>query len=369
MKRCGALKVAAALGVLSIFAGASIGVAQADTLGQQIASQAEIGDAVPVAGIDILSTSSDKLAGGVTVLADLTYQTLIGYRPMKLDLYLPPASFDQGQPRPWVVYIHGGGWVEGGPRRIGAFADWPKVMASLAARGYVVAAVSYRFAREATSPAAIQDVKAAIRWLRVGARKYHLDPQRGMTWGVSAGGQLATLAAVSCGVAAFEPPACSVPDMPDVETSASSPKGADEVSDCVQGAVSWYGVYDFATAYKSSGESPLPNVTELYLGCHTGPCTASQLREASPIIYVDAKDPPMLLIHGTEDQTVNPAQGQEFQAALQAAGVQSRLVMIPGVGHSFIGKAPEATHRASKQALQQSIDFIEATIGDSAARK
>jgi acetyl esterase/lipase len=122
---------------------------------------------------------------------------------------------------------------------MGAFVDWPTVLASISARGFAVAAVSYRFSSEAASPAAIQDVKAAIRWMRVNATKYHLDPARAMTWGQSAGGQLAALAAVSCGVKALDPPARSTPNAPNVEVRASAPKGADEVSDSVQGALGW----------------------------------------------------------------------------------------------------------------------------------
>src|SRR6185312_9891884 len=109
-----------------------------------------------------------------------------------------------------------------------AYLDWPKVLASIAAQGFVVTSVSYRFSKEASSPAAIQDVKAAIRWLRANAAKYHLDPDRGMTWGQSAGGQLAALAAVTCGVKALDPPARVDPNAPNVEVSASAPKGADE---------------------------------------------------------------------------------------------------------------------------------------------
>jgi dipeptidyl aminopeptidase/acylaminoacyl peptidase len=105
----------------------------------------------------------------------------------------------------------------------------------------------------------------------------------------------------------------------------------------------------------------------LFLGCH-GQCTAEQLRRPSPIAYVDSKDPPILLMHGTDDTTVNPAQSKAFEAALQKAGVRTKLVMLPGVGHSWIGKTPEATHHASKAALLQSMEFFESIIGDDAKK-
>ena len=211
--------------------------------------------------------------GGVTGLPDLTYETLSGYRPMKLDLYLQPASF--AGPRPFVMYIHGGGWANGIPRTAAVFDNWPDVLASFAARGYVTASVSYRFQNEAPFPAAIQDVKAAIRWLHSNAEKYNIDTTRGMTWGSSAGGQLAALAAVSCGVAALDPPAPAASGAPanaNVEKNTAGPLDA-AASNCVQGAVGWYGVYHFETLGKGvASGSPPPNLPSRYLDCGTAPC-------------------------------------------------------------------------------------------------
>ena len=329
---------------------ASAQSAATPTAGEQIAAAAQIGKDVTAVGADSFANVSVAFPQGVRGFPDIAYQTLTGYRPMKLDLFLPPARFASAGPRPWVMYIHGGGWVGGGPRRSAAYQDWPKVLASLAARGYVVTTVSYRFANEAPFPAAIQDVKAAIRWLKANAAKYNLDPDRGMTWGQSAGGHLAALAAVTCGVTALSPPA--------LETDARD--------DCVRGAVSWFGIYDFSTQ-SPNGPDGKPGPQGIFLGCGTGACTEEQFRRASPVHYVDAKDPPLFLMHGDKDVTVPLAQSQQFEAALKAAGVRTQLVVIPGVGHSWIGPTLEATQAASRQALAQSIDFIDATIGD--ARK
>jgi acetyl esterase/lipase len=324
--------------------------ATAKSAGEQIAAAVQIGKDVTAVGADSFANVSVAFADGVRGYPDVPYQTLAGYRPMKLDLFLPPARFNSAGPRPWVVYIHGGGWVGGGPRRSAAYQDWPKVLASLAARGYVVTTVSYRFANEAPFPAAIQDVKAAIRWLKANAAKYNLDPDRGMTWGQSAGGHLAALAAVTCGVTALSPP---VP-------------GADAQDDCVRGAVAWFGIYDFSKQ-SPNGPDGKPGPQSLFLGCGPSACTSEQFDRASPVSYVDAKDPPIFLMHGDKDQTVPLAQSQQFEAALKAAGVPTRLVVVPGVGHSWIGPTLEATQAASRQALVQSVEFIEATIGD--ARK
>src|SRR5205823_4090791 len=118
---------------------------------------------------------------------------------------------------------------------------------SLAARGYVVASVEYRLSSEARFPAAVQDLKAAIRWLRSQASTYGIDRNRGLVWGASAGGQLAALAATSCGVAALEPPVAAPPTA-EPRGAAGSRTAATPMpteSDCVQGAVTWYGIFDF----------------------------------------------------------------------------------------------------------------------------
>jgi acetyl esterase/lipase len=316
------------------------GAAHAATPGQDLAAAQKVNPQIFSQGDDPYPDHHVSYPGGVTGLPDLTYQILPGWRPMKLDLYLPPASFKG--PRPTVMFIHGGGWTGGGPRLSGAFDNWPTVLAAMSARGYVVAAVSYRFSGEAPSPAAIQDVKAAIRWLRANSAKYRVDKARVMTWGGSAGGQLAALAATSCGVAALEP-------------AGTAPAAAE--SDCVQGAVTWYGIFDFRTM-------PLNRRPAPYLGCTEGVCSEEKLRQPSAAAYVSAKSPPMLMIHGSVDTTVPVNQSQDFAKTLQAAGVRGELLVIPDVNHSFIGKTPEATRAASRQALARTVDFIDSVIGD-----
>ena len=342
--------------------------ATAQSSGKEIADAAVIGASVQAVGADSFATTKVQFADGVTGYPDITYQTLPGYRPLKLDLFLPPASFAASGPRPLVVYVHGGGWMAGGPRRSAAYVDWPKVLASLAAKGYIVASVSYRFSREAPFPAAIQDVKAGIRWLRARAATYNIDPKRAAIWGQSAGGHLAALAGVSCNVAALEPGARIVPKTANVETVASTAAGSDQASDCVQAVIGWFGIYDFATMPKRSspppGMPPGPSAENLFLGCPAGDCTPEQRASASPVTYIDRSDPPVLLMHGSDDQTVPEAQTETFDAALRAKGVSVRKIVIPGVDHSWIGKTPEATRDASKLALRTAVDFIDAQIGD-----
>lgn len=282
------------------------------------------------------------LANGVTVSTDISYSTISGYRPIILDLYRP-AQQDKPQqagPLPLVIYIHGGGWANGHTRQSGAFSDFTAVLADLSARGYVVASLEYRLSKEAPFPAAIDDVRTAIRYLRANAQRFGLDGSHVAVWGGSAGGQLAALAALQCG---------------------SAPTGDDKnnagQSDCVQAGVGWYGVYDFATMPQA-----IANAENAYLDCVKPDCPADRIKAASPAAHVDAKDPPMLLIHGTEDKVVPADQSRQLAAALKSAGVPVTLEIINGVGHSWIGADAAATRDASLRALDLTFRFFDTQL-------
>ena len=288
-------------------------------------------------------------ADNVESFADLVYSVQPGYRPVILDLYRPKAKAS-ATGRPLVVYIHGGGWQSGHTRQSGAFENWPAVLASIAAKGYVVVSLEYRLSREAPFPAAVQDVKSAIRWLRANAAEYGIDKTRAVVWGGSAGGQLAALVATSCGVASL------------------APVTTDKESDCVQGFIAWYGIFDFSTmtgfgpSAAPAADAPSETITR-YLGCSASGCSKDALATGSAVTYLDSKDPPGLLIHGELDKVVPVKQSRDFSEALKAKGVPVQLTVIPGVDHSFVGPTQEATRSASLAALAQSIAFIDATIG------
>ena len=136
----------------------------------------------------------------------------------KLDLYLPEGS----GPFPLIINVHGGAFKMG-DKSNPAGAD------EFLANGYAVASVDYRLSGEALAPAQIQDVKAAVRWLRANASKYNLDPQKFAAFGQSAGGNLVALLGTSCGAAALE----------------GAELGNADQSSCVQAVVDWFGPTDF----------------------------------------------------------------------------------------------------------------------------
>jgi acetyl esterase/lipase len=308
--------------------------------------QAEVAPAVVSA--DMFPKALRAFPGGVKAYPDLVYSQISGYRPMTLDLYVPPKA---GGAKPLVIYIHGGGWTGGTSRNAAAYANFPAVLANLAARGYVVASVNYRLSGEARFPAAADDVDASIRWLRAHAADYGIDKTRVGIWGGSAGGQLAGLAATDC-----------------------SPGDDKTESDCVQAAVLWYPVTDFATAGgPAPAAAPPPTAARpagarpaggpgAYLGCQPAACP-DVVAKASPVSFVDPKDPPTLFVHGTADKTVSFTQSQQMLAKLKAAGVKAELVDLPGFDHSFIGKTPQETRAGHLKALQATFDWFDATIG------
>lgn len=284
---------------------------------------------------------------GVTALEDVRYAAISGWRRLTMDIYMPPKK---SGPKPLVVYIHGGGWMNGDSRHFGSLADFPAVASKLASEGFVVAAIEYRHGAEAKYPAQVQDARAAIRFLKSNAAKYGIDPSRVGLIGGSAGAHIASLTAFSCGDASLE---------------AAGTK-ADAGSECVQAFVGWYGVYD-VPALNASRPGGNDGAIGKLLGCE-GPCTVDQLNSVSPVHYLDAKDPPVLLVHGTEDKTVPVSQSHILEGKLKALGIPVSATYIPGVDHSFIGKTPAETRAATLKAVNLSFDFLHATLDKKAAK-
>lgn len=252
--------------------------------------------------------------GDVAWLPDVTYKSIAGHRPLKLDLYVPPPG---PRPHPMVVWIHGGGFELGNPRADWTWGDWRTVLAELAARGYVVAGVSYRLSAEAPFPAALEDVQEAVRFLRQHAVKWSADPSTVIAWGLSAGGGLSALLGATC--------AGGVP-------LAAGADGA-----CVQGVVDWFGPTDFEADERMAAS---PNVRR-FLGCVEQACTHERLRAASALHQIRPGLPPYQIVQGGADPLVTPAHSQRLGEALSKAGVKNEVVVYPGLAHGFVGASPE----------------------------
>lgn len=215
-------------------------------------------------------------------------------------------------PFPAVVCIHGGGF------RAGHRDGYNTLCLRLAERGYVAITVSYRLAPKYQFPAAVHDVKAAVRWLRANAGKYHVDPQRIGVTGGSAGGHLAQFLGVTAGVRQFE-----------------GDGGHPEQSSAVACVVNVYGPSDFTQSYGKSVDAA--EVLPLFLG---GNVQQERRRHilASPLYWVTPEAAPTLCIHGTEDKYVAHEQAVWLIDRLKAAEVPAELLTLPGAGHGFKGE-------------------------------
>jgi acetyl esterase/lipase len=273
-----------------------------------------------------LGVPRTTLASGVAVHHGVEFAVVEGFRPLLLDLYVPPAGASGAA----IVYLHGGGWAVGSRRRFGrAFAGWqPTPFDLLAQAGFVVATVDYRLSGEACFPAQLHDVKAAVRWLRGPvAAGLGLDSARIMAWGESAGGHLAMLAGLTG-------------DRAELEGMVGEHVG---VSSAVCGVVDWYGptnLLSIGEQHAAIGTAKRPDDAGSWESSLVGAplqSDPSRTQAASPLSYVHAAAPPVQIHHGTADTQVPYAQSVELVSALQAAGVTVELVTVPGADHFWIG--------------------------------
>jgi len=224
-------------------------------------------------------------------------------RSEQADLYLPP-EIPPGQRVPAVVIIHGGGFT-GGHRDA---ARELNIGSTLARNGYVGMSIDYALADIGRPiwPQNLFDCKTAVRWLRANADRLQIDPNHIGVIGGSAGGTLSSLVTLT-----------GVNDGLDPE----GPYG--NFSCQVQCGVDMYGIANMAEWHdsvmfaKTNEEAP-----ELY-------------KMASPLTYVRADSPPMLILHGTADKTVDVSQSEKFAEALKAKGATYEVEIIPDAPHSF----------------------------------
>lgn len=272
-----------------------------------------------------------RLPPGVVMDADVEYGKA-GDRSLKLDILRPKEP--GGKPLPCVVNIHGGGW------RAGSKEGARGTLAALAATGdYVGVTVGYRLTGEAIWPAQIHDCKAAIRFLRANAAKYHIDPQRIGAVGSSAGGHLVALLGTSGDVKELE-----------------GDNGSPGYSSRIQCVVDYCGPSNFLSFIGQKGDGGKGAVTMLFGGPPAEHAAAA--RAASPVTWASADDPPFMVVHGTHDGTVPFAQGEELKAALEKAGVSVTFIRIEGGGHGIGGRELYQRQRAffDKHLRGQAVD-------------
>jgi acetyl esterase/lipase len=237
-------------------------------------------------------------------LTDVPYCTM-DTSPQKMDVYFP----DLGGPWPALVYVHGGSWMHGDKSEAVMFAR------GMTAQGYLVVSVNYRLYPEGKFPNMIEDVKCAVRSLRVHAGEYNLDPDRIAAIGPSAGGHLVSLLGTS-----------------DERAGGDVGEYLDR-SSRVQAVITMAAVTDLSRTFPNADIETMKRVG---FGEHN-------VAEASPITYVTADDPPFLLIHGERDTLVPYEQSQIMYERLVQMNVPAQLVIVKNAGHSFVSADGPAT--------------------------
>jgi acetyl esterase/lipase len=227
----------------------------------------------------------------------------------KLDILYP---IDHSKPRPAVLYIHGGGW--GG----GDKADDPEMQMDMlngfAKDGCVALSINYRLAAEAKFPAAVEDCKLAIRWLRAHAGDYGVDKSRIGVVGGSAGGHLAAMLAVTRKEDGLEG------------------EGFLNESSAVQAAASVSGPTDLSVDMCASQIESRRKMVANFLGMPREK-DPGHTRRASPIAYVRNDIPPMLIVHCKDDKSIDADQSIRFAEALTKAGAPAQLLLLDGSNH------------------------------------
>jgi acetyl esterase/lipase len=244
------------------------------------------------------------------VLADIQYCTG-GGTPLLMDVFIP--KHRNSTPTPAVLWIHGGGWAMG-DKNGNSGAKF------LANEGFVTASLSYRLSGVSPFPAAIEDCKCAIRFLRKNALNYGINPDKIGVAGSSAGGHLAELVATANKAAGLE-----------------GTGGWQDVSSRVQAAASYYGVSDFTARFPQETDEFI----EKFLR-GTEKRKGQLYRKASPIFYVSKDDPPLLIVHGDKDNSVPFDQSVRIIEAYRRVGLPVEFIAVKNAGHDFeqVGNAP-----------------------------
>jgi acetyl esterase/lipase len=242
----------------------------------------------------------------LTIDQDIAYSK-VGSRELKLDI-ARPAEGDG--PFPAVLVIHGGAWRQGNK------ADVRPILPQFVEHGFVAISPEYRFCPQNAFPAQIHDVKAAVRWLKVNAKKYRINPDRIGAMGFSAGGHLAMMLGLT-----------SPNDGLEGDVSAGAPDSR------VKAVVNYFGPTDLAA-------KDIPDICKPWVKDFLGGSPQDRpdaAAKASPLTFVSKDDAPVLTFQGTKDSLVPYNQAIKLAEAMSSAGVPGRVELILGADHGWAG--------------------------------
>ena len=246
----------------------------------------------------------------LSLASSVTYRTVSDWydatvTDLRMNLIIP--KIRQGHPKQPCIL-----WICGGAFSVVSRDAWIPELMTYARAGYTVASIEYRTSNKAPFPAALEDAKAAVRFLKAHADLFCLDPERIVAMGESAGGTIASLLGTTGGERKYDT------------------GGYPEYDSSVAAVVDYYGLSDLYARTLAASE----NVPLYLMQAFTGPDPdGTRAKEASAVYQISENTPPVMIIHGKCDHVVDPLQSESFYEALQKAGIRSGLVMIEGADH------------------------------------
>lgn len=258
----------------------------------------------------------DRYENGYPANIRVKYNFVYGVdngRDLEADIFLPKIIPEK--PRPAIIFLHGGSWMFGRPSQFHAHAAY------LAEKyDFFAMSLDYRSSIEARFPAALQDAKCAVRWLRSRAKDLNIDPEKIAICGGSAGAHLASMVATTGGVQEYE-----------------GNGGNQEFSSHVNSGIFLNGEFDmWDLVEKGSLIQPM----RLFIG-GTPEEMPDKYDELSSIKRIDKNAPPILFLHGTEDKCVSHEQSLAFYHKLKDLGIYTEIELYEGKPHSWFNFEPD----------------------------
>ena len=233
---------------------------------------------------------------------DVVYTSGPGFQE-KLDLYIPNKT---SKLAPAIINIHGGGWVGGQKEQQGGFNPYFK-------NGFLVCNIEYRMTKEAKAPAAVEDARCALAYLKKNASELGIDVNRIVVMGGSAGGHLALMTGLLENDHRFDK---NCPDVKDMKVAAIIDK---------------WGITDvWAWAYCCKSHS-----AKNWLGDKQ--TDEAFAKTVSPMTYLKKSSPPIFICHGDADSTVPIEESYLLHDKLKEIGIKTDLMVVPHAGHSLVG--------------------------------
>jgi acetyl esterase/lipase len=252
----------------------------------------------------------DYVSGDYDIVSNITYANR-NNTELKLDVYFPR---NRATPLPTLILFHGGGWVAGQKER-NVFQLLPYL-----SLGWVVINVEYRLASNSLAPAAVEDCRCALRWVTYNAKNFGIDTSRIVLTGGSAGGHLALITGMLPAQSALDR-GCPT------EESKRWAEGT-EPGVRVAAIINWYGITDVADLLEGSNAK---HYAIEWFGSLSNRLEIA--KQVSPLTYVRSGLPPVITIHGNEDNIVPYSHATRLHAALEKAGVPNQLITVPGGRH------------------------------------